>query len=501
MRTTFRNLVKPVVLLALVGAVTGATTVAAEAASPPTAVTGPASALTVTAATLSGDVGPLGSATTWFFEYGTTTNYGLRTTASSAGDAAHTVAVATRVEGLTPGTIYHERLVAANSGGTQSGADVTFQTPAVTPTILSVTASPVHDTSARVVARLIANGLATTWVVRFGPTASYGSTTSVRAAGSATTPVTVVATLGKLLPNTTYHYDVVATNAAGTKTGADQYFLTTGPPFVTSTSFTSLTTTSVTLIGTVLPGGHGTNWYFQYGTGAYTAATPARAVSATTRPVAVAKAIGGLTPDTTYHFRLVATNAAGVADGPDVTFTTPGPTIASSSSSTGFGHPVTLSGTAPTGTANEVVTLYAEPFGTPSFVEIASLLTGAGGTWAYATAPSIQTIYMTRWKNESSPLLTVGVSPSVTLRGRASGRFVTHVSGARSFAGSIVRLQRLRDGQWRTIASRPLNKNSSAAFRPHLTDPVSRLRVYLTPYQAGAGYLAGYSGVHVFHAS
>jgi hypothetical protein len=496
------NLAKPVFVLALVGTATAATTGIAAAASPPVAVTGPTSSLTVTAVTLAGNVGPIGSATRWFFEYGTTANYGLRTPSASAGAATNTVAVATRVVGLTPGTIYHERLVATSAAGTGIGSDVTFRTPALAPSILAASASPVHDTSARVIADIDPNGLATTWVVRFGVTTSYGSTTSVHAAGSGAAPGDHAATLAKLVPNTTYHFDVVATNAAGTTIGPDEHLLTTGPPILSPASVSSLTPTSAILNATVSPGGHGTDWFFQYGTTtAYTAATATLALPATTHPLAVSRAIANLVPNTTYHFRLVARNAAGTVAGADVAFTTPGPTITSSSPSTDFGHPVTLSGSVPSGASNEVVTLYAASVGVATFVELASLLTGPGGTWTYVAAPSIQTTYMARWKSETSPQLTVGVRPSVLLRGRPGGRFVTHVTGARAFTGAVVRLQRLSHGQWRTIAARHLNRDSSAAFRPSSLGAVARLRVYLTEFQAGVGYLAGYSGVHVAHAS
>jgi hypothetical protein len=65
-------------------------------------------------------------ATSYWFEYGTTTAYGPTTAATDAatGTAAATLA------GLTPGTTYHYRLVAANSGVAARGADQTFTTTA-----------------------------------------------------------------------------------------------------------------------------------------------------------------------------------------------------------------------------------------------------------------------------------------------------------------------------------------------------------------------------------
>ena len=69
-------------LLAVVGLTLSMTAVTAEAASadsPPGVVTGPASEVSDTAATLAGDVDPGGLPADSFFEYGTTAAYGLVT--------------------------------------------------------------------------------------------------------------------------------------------------------------------------------------------------------------------------------------------------------------------------------------------------------------------------------------------------------------------------------------------------------------------------------------
>lgn len=59
----------------------------------PAATTGAASQITVSAAQLSASVNPNGSATTYAFQYGTTTNYGSQTATASAGSGTSSATV------------------------------------------------------------------------------------------------------------------------------------------------------------------------------------------------------------------------------------------------------------------------------------------------------------------------------------------------------------------------------------------------------------------------
>ncbi|MBF0376652.1 MAG: formylglycine-generating enzyme family protein [Desulfamplus sp.] len=94
-----------------------------------TVVTGtPATSITSTTATLNGTVNPNGSATTYYFDYGTTTNYGSKTTSQNAGSGTSNVSVTADLTGLVANTTYHFRLVATNSKGTTYGSDYTFKT-------------------------------------------------------------------------------------------------------------------------------------------------------------------------------------------------------------------------------------------------------------------------------------------------------------------------------------------------------------------------------------
>lgn len=100
-----------------------------QPAAAPSATTGDATP-TELGARLTGTINPNGAATTWVFEYGTTTGYGKQfpTVPGTIAAGRDPVAVVKAVGGLQPGTTYHYRLVATTEGGTANGADKTFTT-------------------------------------------------------------------------------------------------------------------------------------------------------------------------------------------------------------------------------------------------------------------------------------------------------------------------------------------------------------------------------------
>jgi hypothetical protein len=78
--------------------------------------------------TVNGSVDPDGQATTYHFEYGTTTSYGSSTSTASAGSGWVPVPVSSELTGLASSTTYHYRVVATNEAGTTDGPDGTFKT-------------------------------------------------------------------------------------------------------------------------------------------------------------------------------------------------------------------------------------------------------------------------------------------------------------------------------------------------------------------------------------
>ncbi|MGA8363289.1 MAG: hypothetical protein WB709_02080 [Solirubrobacteraceae bacterium] len=177
----------------------------------------------------------------------------------------------------------------------------------------------------------------------------------------------VDASLGGLTPDTTYYYRLQARNEDGINLGEESqdYEFTTPGPGLESESASAVSSSSATLEATIVPhdasdGAHDlqadtnspTSYYFQYSTGSIVGcvADPSACMDVPLVPastgvgvtgVEVEQGVRGLAPNTTYHYRVVASNEAlpkaqppvvPIAEpgvqiafyGPDRTFTTQG---------------------------------------------------------------------------------------------------------------------------------------------------------------------------------
>jgi streptogramin lyase len=297
-------------------------------AAPPSIANTVSSNVGQTDADVQADVNPNGQATTYWFEYGTDTSYGSSTSALPAGSGASEVSALDSLSGLAPGTTYHFRAVASSSGGTTYGQDTTFTTQAPPPPVVAnTTAANLTQTAADVQAEVNPNGQPTTYWFEYGMDASYGSATASAPAGSGSAPVTVTASLGALTPGTTYHFRVAASGSGGLVYGPDVAFTTRAPsPSISNLAADAVAETSAELNADVNPNGQATTYRFEYGTDtSYGRTTAIASAGSGTTAVTAAKSVAGLTPGASYHFRVVATSAAGTSYGSDAVFTTSAP--------------------------------------------------------------------------------------------------------------------------------------------------------------------------------
>ncbi|MCX6303622.1 MAG: T9SS type A sorting domain-containing protein [Bacteroidetes bacterium] len=291
----------------------------------PSALSASATAVAATTATLNGSVNPHGVATTYHFEYGTTTAYGSVTPTISAGAGSAAVNVSANITGLSGGATYHFRLVAVNSNGTSNSSELTFIPGAA---ILTTTAASAITVNTATSGGNITNdgGFAVTargvcWSTGLSPTIANSHTSNGTGTGVFSSSVT------GLLHSTLYHLRSYATSSAGTFYGNEVTFTTSAWTAVLSTTTpAAITASSASSGGTITSDGgfavtaRGVCW----GTGL----NPTLANSFTTNGLGTGNftsSITGLVTGLTYHVRAYATSVVGTVYGNDLSFSTPCP--------------------------------------------------------------------------------------------------------------------------------------------------------------------------------
>ncbi len=300
-------------------------------AAAPVATTGSADPIGPKSATLKGQVNPNSEETAVTFEYNTSGDFGGESpiTTVTADESPLTgtgdQAVSKAITGLTAGTRYHYRVVGVNASDTDYGNTIEFVTD-MAATAVTDPASSITDSGATL--NGIVNALDESTIVTFeyGTTISYGSSaTATQSPVTGNSDTAVSAALGSLPSDTLYNYRVIATNTNGTVYGSNLTFFTStpaAPTAVTDYPVHSYTPNGVTLMGTVNANNDSTAVTFQYGlTTAYVPTVTAdQSPLDGTSDTEVSKLITGLTPDTTYHYRVVATNGINTTYGDDITF-------------------------------------------------------------------------------------------------------------------------------------------------------------------------------------
>ncbi len=193
----------------------------------PSAHTDAATNVTRTSVNLNGRVNPDGAQTTYWFEYGTTSDLGNVTSLQSTSAGTSLVGVSAAVGGLTPATKYFYRLDAQNQFGTVVGSIQSFTTvgPAVpsAPTTDTTNATGVTSSTATLNGVVDPNGAETTYWFEYSQDSLLGSLigsgTAQKSAGSGTDNVSVSANISGLAPNTAYYFRLVASNSQGTVRG------------------------------------------------------------------------------------------------------------------------------------------------------------------------------------------------------------------------------------------------------------------------------------------
>jgi hypothetical protein len=344
----------------------------------------------------------------------------------------------------------------------------------------------------------------------YGTTASGGyalSTPSqaVTAAGD------VSATVTGLTGETEYHYRIVADGV----TGDEEKFTTTAnplPPAISNQRTRDLTSDSVTASASVDANGTPTTYVVEWGTSnRYGSQTTAASAGSGQSPATVTARITGLRPYTLYHWRTVATNAAGTTRGRDRTFRTArlpsSVTLGLSRRTVPWGGDVRLGGrVSGVGVGGMTIALQQQRFPIDQdFTQLATVRTGGDGGYLF-TVPSLYTTTRYRVVTQTPTVVT---SPVATARSSVRvGARARHFSRRRAVVeGKVLpgvhgtaSLQRHRRGAgWRQVKSKTVAPSDELRTRyrfivrrPRKRARSYRLRVVVAPVRGA--HVRGRSG-------
>jgi hypothetical protein len=250
------------------------------------------------------DLGPVGSSTAF----------------SSAASAA------TGLGTIQPNTTYYYAAWTNVNGTWMPGSVQHFTTLASTsPTISNVQVQSTQTCNASATITWNTN-VPTRGFVSYGPTMSYGSTTTLETTASTNHSVTI----NNLNCSASYHFAITATdNSNNTSTSSDMTFTsgtTTNVNSISSVHITNVGTSSAMVSWNTSNPSTGTVWYGT--TNSYGSSANSSTTASTTQSVT----ISGLNPGTLYH---IAVSATGAATTTDMTFTT---------QSTGTSTPLAVTG-------------------------------------------------------------------------------------------------------------------------------------------------------------
>ena len=206
------------------------------------------------------------------------------------------------------------------------------------PTVTTDPATSVQSTTATINGSLEWGGLITAATLCYSTVQAdlTGCAAGTSGISVQPTPHTIVASgstpvaynLTGLTPGVTYYFKALGVNSAGNAEGIVRSFTTVAlAPTATTQAASSVSRTAATLNGAINWGGSTTTITYCYGTNSNlsgcTTGTPTPGSATSDGSIPSALSLTGLTPGTTYYFRISGTNNTGTTNGSIMSFTTP----------------------------------------------------------------------------------------------------------------------------------------------------------------------------------
>ena len=349
--------------------------------------------------------------------------------------------------GLTSGVLYYVRAYVINSEGTAYGNQVSFTT-AILPTVTFSNVDTITNTTATASGNVTSDGGATVTArgvcySHTNPTPTLSDSYAVAGSGTGIFSANIVG----LTKGTSYYFRSYATNSAGTAYSSYiPNYTTWREPYITTTTITSIATTTATGGGnSISDGSDGGAPVTARGVCWATTSNPTTANSKTsngTGTVDFSSSITGLTQSTLYYIRAYATNSVGTTYGNQLTFTTLGTPILTTTpitninltTATGGGN-VTVSGSAVTArgicwaTTNNPTTANSKTSNGTGLGSYSSSLTSlTQGTLYYVRAYATNT-QGTAYGNQVSFTTLIPIIPTVITTTTTSISYTTVSTG------------------------------------------------------------------------
>jgi plastocyanin len=159
-----------------------------------------------------------------------------------------------------------------------------------------------------------------------------------------------------------------------------------------------------------------------------------------------------------------------------------------------YGQSTHISGVVSNSKAGETVSVFAQPYGQASPVQIATLLTTTNGVWDVVVKPTLLTTYSAHWKSTASQQIGIQLRPNIVFGANKRWGSVK-VKADRSLAGKKVYLQKFsKFHEWVKVRSVVLGSTSAKRFLHGLPRGHRyAVRIFMSLNQIGAGYLDGFS--------